>query len=120
MKHFTSFLSYLSEMHREWIGNASGLTRPSRGNLCRIAAMITLLLTLACGNVWGATATLSVIGTDYTLVNQSGTSVNSWTVNSSGMTKTGTSALSYSNVTQIVVTFSSLGSSNAGKFMMET
>ena len=59
MKHFTSFQSYLSEMHREWIGNASGLTRPSRGNLIRYAAMITLLLTLVCGNVWGETQTLT-------------------------------------------------------------
>ena len=89
----------------------------------RNLAMIFAILTLSIANIgtaWGAEATLSVIGTDYTLVNESGSDVTTWVVNSSGMTKTGTSISSYSNITQIVVTFSTLGSSNAGKFMMET
>ena len=54
MKNFNFLRSNVSRMDREWIGNESGLTRTSRGKVWRLAAMITLLLTLACGNVWGA------------------------------------------------------------------
>jgi hypothetical protein len=46
-------LNLLPKMDRECIENDSRMDRQSLGKIFRYAAMITLLLTLACGNVWG-------------------------------------------------------------------
>ena len=66
MKNFNFLRSNVSRMDREWIGNESGLTRTSRGKVWRLTAMITLLLTLACGEMWGA----SVAEGTYNFVDQ--------------------------------------------------
>ena len=46
-------MNLLPKMDRECIENDSRMDRQSLGKIFRYAAMITLLLTLACGNVWG-------------------------------------------------------------------